>query len=147
MKDLKESVEYEIVWLVRRLFRAMGSYAGSYLEELGISAAERAVMEFLSLGNKLSVPGIAEKYQVSRQHIQMNVNSLQDKGLVTTENNPKHRRSPLIKLTAKGEKLFEQISEKDLDAVSLMFRDVAVSDCKVCVRTLKSMLSNITQGD
>ena len=85
MNTFKESEQYQLIWKIRRLFRAMGSYANQYLEELSITAPERAVMEFL-LEEKLTVPEIAAKFDVSRQHIQTNVNSLIEKDLVKNGN-------------------------------------------------------------
>ena len=71
------------------------------LQELGVSAADRAVMEFLYPDEKLSVPEIAERYQVSRQHVQMTVNELLESGFLTKKVNPRHKRSQLIALTSK----------------------------------------------
>ena len=65
---------YQIVWLIRRLFRALAQKSDDSLQDLGISVADRAVMEFLQPDQKLSVPEIAERYQVSRQHVQVTVN-------------------------------------------------------------------------
>ena len=47
---MHESDEYGVTWLVRRLFRAMADKADDYLADLGITAADRAVLEFLSAG-------------------------------------------------------------------------------------------------
>jgi DNA-binding MarR family transcriptional regulator len=147
MSDLKNTDKYQVVWLIRRLFRSMGSYTNSYLEDLGISAAERAVMEFLVNDEKLSVPDIAGKYQVSRQHIQVNVNALLEKGLVMTENNPKHRRSQLIVLTKKGKRYFERVLAKDTEAINMIFSHISESECKQIHKNLKKMYINLTEGE
>ena len=89
---------YEITWLIRRLFRAMAARAEDHVQAAGISVADRAVLEFLSGGEPLAVPTIAARYDVSRQHVQVTVNRLRDKGLVRARPNPNHKRSPLIEL-------------------------------------------------
>ena len=91
-----DSDAYRITWLIRRLFRAMGQKANEHLSDRGLTAADRAVLEFLSAAEGLTVPEIAARYQVSRQHIQVTVNGLVGKGLLTTRENPQHKRSPLI---------------------------------------------------
>lgn len=101
MSKHSDTDAYQITWFIRRLFRAMSEKANEYLESLGISAAERAVMEFLYPNENLTVPGIAERYKVSRQHVQVTINSLLHKKLVSTQDNPRHRRSPLLMLTEK----------------------------------------------
>ena len=100
---------YQIIWLVRRLFRALAQRSDESLQDLGISVADRAVMEFLSADERLSVPEIAERYQVSRQHVQVTVNNLLEAGILATNVNPRHKRSPLISLTRKGRGLFKTI--------------------------------------
>ena len=97
-----KSEPYQIIWLIRRLFRALSQKSSENLEEFGISVADRAVLEFLYPEIMLSVPKIAELYKVSRQQVRITVNSLLDAGLVVTEENPRHKRSPLITLTTNG---------------------------------------------
>ena len=111
-----EQTVYEITWLVRRLFRAMGARADEYLSSLGISAADRAVMEFLHPDQALSVPAIANRYQVSRQHVQVTVNRLLESGYVQTTANPRHKRSPLILLTQEGSELFLESGNRNANS-------------------------------
>jgi hypothetical protein len=90
-----QSPQYEVTWLIRRVFRAMAQLADSYLRAHGLSAADRAVLEFLYPDGALSVPEIAARYQVSRQHVQVTVNTLLDDGFLQSRPNPRHKRSPL----------------------------------------------------
>ena len=131
---------YEVAWLVRRLFRALAQKSNENLAAVGISAADRAVMEFLYPDESLSVPAIADRYQVSRQHVQVTVNSLLDKGLVMARDNPRHRRSPLIALKPKGRKLFESVLEQDKKELERLFSSVPASDLTTTRRTLSSLL-------
>lgn len=131
---------YQITWLIRRLFRAMGQAANERLGPLGITAADRAVLEFLHPDRKLSVPEIAECYQVTRQHIQVTINSLLEKGLVQSRTNPRHKRSPLMVLSRKGRNLFERILREDVAMIDRWFSDIPVADCKQTRGTLENLL-------
>ena len=122
----------------------MGENANEYLEGLGISAAERAVMEFLYPDKKLSVPEIAERYKVSRQHVQVTVNSLLEKKLVSAQENPRHRRSSLLALNDKGRELFRKVMKKDKQAISSLFFNVPESSRKQTRRTLERLLKNLS---
>jgi DNA-binding MarR family transcriptional regulator len=144
MSDFKDTNPYQITWLIRRLFRSMGQLADSYLEELGISAADRAVMEFLYPDIKLSVPQIAELYSVSRQHVQATVNSLIERKLLSVEENPKHKRSSLITLNDKGRSLFSEVAKKDKDAIKLLFNGVSDLETKRVRATLEKMRENLS---
>ena len=142
-----DSDAYQITWLIRRLFRAMGQTANERLSERGLTAADRAVLEFLFEADGLTVPQIAARYQVTRQHIQVAVNGLADKGLLTTRKNPQHKRSPLIVLTAKGRKLFASILDEDLATVEQWFAGVPASKRRDLRRTLESLLQRINTGE
>ena len=143
MPSLKDSDPYQITWLIRRMFRSMGQIADGYLEELGISAAERAVLEFLYPDKKLSVPQIAELYSVSSKHVQVTVNSLLEKSLVSEQINPKHKRSQLIELNDNGRNLFTQVMKKDKEAIQKLFHDVSKSETKRVRVTLEKLLKNV----
>lgn len=145
MPDQIDSDSYRITWLIRRIFRAMGS--GEYLETAGISAAERAVMEFLYRDRKLSVPDIARRYQVSRQHVQVTVNSLIDRDLAVATDNPGHKRSPLITLTDEGRNLFAAVLARDREAVDKLFADVPQEDRRQTRMTLEKLYNKLSHAD
>ena len=144
MANDQSNHSYEIVWLVRRLFRALAQRSNENLVESGISAADRAVMEFLYPEESLSVPAIASRYQVSRQHVQVTVNSLLDKGLVVTRDNPRHKRSPLITLEPKGRELFARVLEQDRRELDRLLAGVPTADLRTTQRTLNSLLEELS---
>ena len=145
MPDLKQREEYQVVWLVRRLFRALAHKSDETLAELGISAADRAVMEFLYPEQALSVPEIARKYDVSRQHVQVTVNGLIGKRLLATGENPRHKRSPLVVLTRKGRQLFASILEKDREAIDVLFSGIPRNSIRVTRKTLQTLFEIIKE--
>jgi len=138
------SDSYKITWLIRRLFRAMAQKSGEYLGEYGISVADRAVIEFLYPDNMLSVPEIAERYKVSRQHVQVTVNSLIELDLVKTEKNPKHKRSLLILLNDKGRDLFNKIRAREKKEIDLLFTNIPASHRKQTRQTLETLLKHLS---
>lgn len=126
----KSSDAYQITWLVRRIFRSMSQASTRRLTIYGVTAADRALMEFLYPEKSLSVPAIAEKYNVSRQHVQKTANLLLKNNLISSVRNPDHKRSPLLKLTTKGKGLFEKILKDDLQTIEAWFVDMKGNDCK-----------------
>lgn len=128
MSDEIHSDAYRLTRIIRRLCRVMGHNAGGHLEGLGVSAAERAVMEHLYPEAQLSVPEIARRYRVSRQHVQVTVNSLVDKGLAAGLENPGHKRSPLMALTDPGRRVFRTVLERDRTATEKLFENVPSED-------------------
>lgn len=139
MTGSRDQQAYEVVWLIRRLFRTMAQVAEGYLEDSGLTAADRAVMEFLYPDKKLSVPQIAARYDVSRQHVQVTVNGLSAKGLVLSEPNPRHKRSPLIALDEPGRATFAEIRKNESRLVALLFSNTRDEDLETTQRTLASI--------
>lgn len=139
--------DYHIVWLLRRLFRALADRSNQKLQDLGVSAADRATMEFLYPDLKLSVPEIAARYQVSRQHVQATVNRLLEAGLLRSTDNPRHRRSVLISLTKKGRTLFERIRNSDLAEIETLFDGVPRRDRQTTAKTLETILHKLQETE
>jgi len=147
MTDSSTDTGYQIVWLVRRLFRAMSETADSYLKEDDLTAADRAVMEFLYPKERLSVPSIASKYRVSRQHVQVTINRLRGVGLVRAEPNPQHKRSQLFRLSELGCETFAEIRHNEASVVQKLFADLDRQDIDTTRRLLKSLLARCESGE
>jgi DNA-binding MarR family transcriptional regulator len=138
---------YEVIWLVRRLFRSMAALADRYLSDDDLSAADRAIMEFLFPEERLSVPSIANKYQVSRQHVQVTVNRLRRAGLLRTETNPHHKRSRLIRLSELGRATFAEIRKNESAIVRKLFADLETQDIQTTRQVLQSLLTQCETGE
>ena len=138
---------YEVVWLVRRLFRAMADTADQYLKDDELTAADRAVMEFLYPEQQLSVPAIAAKYRVSRQHVQVTVNQLISRGLIRALANPQHKRSPLMRLSELGRETFAEIRRNESVIIEKMFADLHGEDVDVTRQLLRSLLVRFESGE
>jgi DNA-binding MarR family transcriptional regulator len=145
MTNKTANENYQVVWLVRRLFRALAQKATENLGQYQLSVADRAVMEFLYPQEQLSVPEIASRYQVSRQHVQVTVNALRKKGLLESRPNPRHKRSVLMKLSEKGGELFAQILAKDKETVERLFSAVPPEDRKTTRHTLETLLRELSR--
>lgn len=136
---------YQVTWLIRRLFRAMAERADRYLGDAGLSAADRAVLEFLYPDRRLTVPDIARRYQVTRQHVQATANGLVDRDLVQTLDNPRHKRSPLLRLSDRGRQLFERIRRRETLLLDDLFADIEIADIATTRRTLQRLLDQLQE--
>jgi DNA-binding MarR family transcriptional regulator len=71
-------------------------------------------MRSLALLGPLTVPQIAEMRPTSRQRMQRLADELAAEGLVEFIDNPKHRRSKLVRLTRKGEARYRELDARFL---------------------------------
>jgi DNA-binding MarR family transcriptional regulator len=138
---------YKVTWLIRRLFRAMAERADAYLRNSGLTAADRAVMEFLYPDSQLTVPQIARRYQVSRQHVQVTANRLLEEGLLRTHENPQHKRSPLLRLSELGRDAFAEIRHNEDALLDALYADIEIADIATTRRTLEALLRNLNRGE
>lgn len=143
MTETSDKEIYQIIWLIRRLFRTLAQKSSQHLEAFGISVADRAVLEFLYPDKKLSVPEIAERYKISRQHVQVTVNGLLELGLVETQENPRHKRSAHIILNDKGRALFGTVLKKDEEAIKQLFSHLDENDIQITRNTLQTLLNKL----
>ena len=141
-----ESDAYQVTWLIRRIFRGMGQIANERLAKKDITAADRAVMEFLYPDKALSVPEIASRYNVSRQHIQTTVNALLEKTLLVSKKNPRHKRSSLMALSNKGRSLFEKILKDDYELIEEWFSVLPTAEQKRTRENLTKLFENLPKG-
>jgi DNA-binding MarR family transcriptional regulator len=77
-------------------------------------------MRSLALIGPLTVPQIAQMRPTSRQRMQRLADELEAEGLVEFIDNPKHRRSKLVRLTRRGDARYRELRTRFLAIASTM---------------------------
>ena len=139
MDKSKQGEFAKLIDEVRLLFHRLASIADQLHESDGIPASQRAVLELLSRKGARTVPQMASLRSVSRQHIQIIVNALLEKGLVTQKRNPTHKRSSLIDLTEQGHLLFHRIKQREQELLAGIDLPVSESSIKQAGQTLQAL--------
>ena len=147
MTDSSSSSLYQVIWQTRRLFQRLRASSEDLLVGTGINASERALLEFLYGQQPQTVPQIAREKSVSRQHIQSVANELLSLKLIDSLSNPDHKRSRNLKLTAKGQALFESIRNKETAVLSLMEKRFRQEEIVTTIETLKSIDDYLASED
>jgi DNA-binding MarR family transcriptional regulator len=98
----------------RSLFYQLRAAAEEIQEDLDISVGQRAILSWIGENGPATVPEIARARKVSRQHIQSVVNRFAARGLVSSEDNPAHRRSSIVQLTGQGRVLVEELDRREV---------------------------------
>jgi DNA-binding MarR family transcriptional regulator len=94
-------------------------------------------MRSLALLGPLTVPQIAEMRPTSRQRMQRLADELAAEGLVEFVENPKHRRSKLVRLTRKGDARFQKWTARFLAIASTMGGDLSEADIRKTVQIVR----------
>lgn len=87
-------------------------------------------MRSLALLGPLTVPQIAQMRPTSRQRMQRLADELEAEGLVEFTDNPKHRRSKLVRLTRKGDARYRELEARLLAIASTMGADFSEADLR-----------------
>lgn len=92
-----------------RLARKLKVLRVSLLEDANINNSQFEILYYLNAQQDCTMSSIARDLEVSRQHIQKTIVSMQALKLVKTRKNRDHMRSPFIEISARGKKLFDII--------------------------------------
>jgi DNA-binding MarR family transcriptional regulator len=83
---------------------------------------------------------------VSRQHIQKLANEMIADGVIELIDNPAHQRSKLLRLTAKGETVFQEINERIAQEAEGFARDMDTAELQASVRVLRQLSEKLKQS-
>src|SRR5436853_3228680 len=104
-------------------------------------------MRSLALIGPLTVPQIARMRPTSRQRMQRLADELADDGLVEFVDNPKHRRSNLVRLTRKGHAAYREMSGRLLEIASTMGRHLSESDIRKTTEIVRQLSEETRDPD
>jgi len=99
----------------------------------------------VALLGPLTVPQIAQMRPTSRQRMQRLADELAADGLVEFVDNPRHRRSKLVRMTSRGDARYREWSARFLAIASTMGADVSEADIRTTTEIVRR-LSDETKG-
>ncbi|MDR6990289.1 MarR family winged helix-turn-helix transcriptional regulator [Luteimonas sp. 3794] len=136
-----------VTQLALAVFRANGAliqWGDRLVGPLGLTSARWQMLGAIALaGQPLSAPQVGDAMGVSRQGAQKQLNVLADLCLVEAVSNPAHKRSPLYRLTARGQRLYCQADGLWTQCADQMAAHFNARDAKAAIETLTRMLELI----
>ena len=120
--------------------RALGQKAG-LITSWGAGAF--GFMRSLALLGPLTVPQIAEMRPTSRQRMQRLADELAAEGLVTFVDNPRHRRSKLVRLTPKGEARYREQNTRLLAIAATMAGAVSEAEIRKASEIIRQLSDDV----
>jgi DNA-binding MarR family transcriptional regulator len=116
--------------------RAVGQKAGLFTAWGG---GAFGFMRSLAVLGPLTVPQIAQLRPTSRQRMQRLADELAAEGLVEFVDNPKHRRSKLVRLTRKGGSRYRELSARLLAIASTMGAELSEEDIRKTIEIVRRL--------
>jgi DNA-binding MarR family transcriptional regulator len=132
----KANTLYEIIRYIRPLHRYLAEAVSIELDGTGVTVPMRAVLEYLNENGEKTVPNIARSLMLKKQYVQDIVNDLLDEELVERIENPAHRRSWLIGITAVGTGRINAIREREQVNLVKVGADLKLDEIRTCLRVM-----------
>lgn len=123
--------------LIRVLFHRLAHAASQIHESDLITMGQRALLEDLLNNGPQTIPRLASKRPVSRQHILGHVNPLKQGGYVEYQDNPIHKRSFLISLTDKGQKTIRKMIQREDRVFQELAKSLKIDELNKTIEILK----------
>lgn len=134
---------------VLAVFRANGlllAWGDRFVAPLGLTSARWQMLGALALaGEPLSAPRIAEEMGVTRQGAQKQLDLLVGDGLVERMDNPSHLRSPLYRLTSKGDGVYAKVERRWREHAEAFASQVSAGDIAAARRFLSSLARQLVE--
>jgi DNA-binding MarR family transcriptional regulator len=99
----------------------------------------------LAVVGPLSVPQIAHMRPTSRQRMQRLADELAAEGLVEFIDNPKHRRSKLVRLTPKGEARYRELNARFLATASTIGVGLSEADIRKTLEIVQRLSDEVKE--
>ena len=151
--NMQKDVSALISETVVAIFQVNGKmleWGDAFTAPFGLTSARWQILGAIArAGQQQTAPLIAEQMGMSRQGAQKQLNLLVDGGLVERLPNPAHLRSPLYRLTRKGESLFHRVNTAWETHAAHVGKLLPVRDLEPTLRTLRHLLAlyDASQGE
>jgi len=100
-------------------------------------------MRSLAVVGPLTVPQIAQMRPTSRQRMQRLADELAADGLVKFTDNPKHRRSKLVRLTPKGDTRYREMNARFLAIAATMGDALGEADIRKTIEIVRRLSDDV----
>ena len=131
---------YDIIRLVRPLYKVLEAAVALELAETGISVPQRALLEQLQDQGPLTVPAIGRRLILPRQFVQKTANELLDAGLLEKRDNAAHKRSALLALTPEGRAVIGRVLAREAAVMRPMAQALEAGDVETTRTTMLTVI-------
>ena len=130
-----------IIKQLARAYQEFEGYSSTHIRGLGLLPVQFDVIATLANQPPMSFKQLGEKTLISKSSLTGVVGRMVQKGLIATQENPDDARSHLLKLTAKGQKIFEKTFPEHLKHLEAAFQKLSKKQMKEVEEALKTLKS------
>jgi DNA-binding MarR family transcriptional regulator len=124
-----------------RAYQEFEGYSSTHIRGLGLLPVQFDVIATLANQPPMTYKLLGEKTLISKSSLTGVVERMVKKGFIATLENPDDARSHLLKLTAKGQKIFDKAFPEHLQHLESAFQKLSKNQMKEIEKSLKTLKS------
>ena len=131
-----------IIKELARTYQGFEAYSSAHIRGLGLLPVQFDVIATLANQPPMSFKQLGEKTLISKSSLTGVVERMAQKGLIATQENPDDARSHLLRLTGKGQTIFEQAFPEQMKHLEKVFEKLSkkqMQEIEASLKTLKSI--------
>lgn len=140
---MAEKKEQNIVRNIKRLYLLMNRHIERELKKYGLARSQFQVLYYTHQAGKLTQKELLQFMQVEPATLTVIIDGLDKKGLLKRVENKTDKRSNVIQLTQKGEKLREKVPSLPEIMEKRMFHSVTKSNKELAIKIIEQMIQNL----
>ena len=124
-----------------RAYQGFEGYSSAHIRGLGLMPVQFDVIATLANQPPMTYKQLGEKTLISKSSLTGVVDRMAQKGFIATLENPEDARSHLLRLTVKGQKIFEKVFPEHLEYLEAVFQKLSNKQIKEIEESLKTLKS------
>ena len=124
-----------------RAYQEFEDYSSTHIRSLGLLPVQFDVIATLANQPSMTFKQLGERTLISKSSLTGVVERMVKKGFIAISENPDDARSHLLKLTTKGQKIFEQVFPEHLKHLEKAFEKISKKQMKEIEESLKTLKS------
>ena len=128
-----------------RAYQTFEGYSSAHIRSMGLTPVQFDVIATLANQEPMTFKILGEKTLISKSSLTGVVERMLQKGLIASECNEEDARSQKLKLTAKGQKVFEKVFPEHLSHLKIAFDRLDRNEMADIEHALQSINSIINQ--
>jgi len=111
----------------------------------GLTSAQSKNISHLLKSGPMTISDLAFDRGVSRQSVQVAVSALAESGYIRFEDNPRHKRAKLLRVTDLGCSRFNTAQKAEYEILRSAFPDIKSEDADAATRVLQMVRENLSK--
>ena len=124
-----------------RAYQGFEGYSSAHIRGLGLMPVQFDVIATLANQPPMTYKQLGEKTLISKSSLTGVVDRMAQKDFIATLENPEDARSHLLRLTVKGQKIFEKVFPEHLEHLETAFQKLSNKQIKEIEESLKILKS------